>query len=158
MSAASASYPSSGSSRICRNHHAPTSILYPVAPSWPKHAKAATLHVISLAHFVLTHVRGWAANSPIHRVRLAGKCDRLNSEVAMQREEIRIKDARMAAMSPPPTPALPAQRAELVALFPSPILALLLLGCRRHRPLLAPLPRSGSFQEATDRRPDVHRA
>ena len=65
----------------------------PLPPSWPKHAKAATLHIISLAHFVLTHVRGFAANSPIHRVRLAGECDRLNSEVALLREEIRIKDA-----------------------------------------------------------------
>ena len=43
----------------------------PLPPSWPRHAKTAMLHVISLAHFVLTHVRGWAANSPIHRVRLA---------------------------------------------------------------------------------------
>jgi len=72
----------------------------PLPPSWPKHAKAATLHVIAPAHFVITHVRGFAANSPIHRVRLAGECDRLNSEVALLREEIRIKDARMATMSP----------------------------------------------------------
>ena len=69
----------------------------PLPLSWPKHAKAATLHVISLAHFVLTHVRGWAANSPFHRVRLAAERDRLDSAVAMLREEIRIKDARMAA-------------------------------------------------------------
>jgi hypothetical protein len=72
----------------------------PLPLSWPKHAKAATLHVISLAHFVLTHVRGWAANSPLHRVRLAAERDRLDSEVAMLREEIRIKDARMAATAP----------------------------------------------------------
>jgi|GEM_PF-4213864 len=45
----------------------------PLAPSWPKHAKAATLHVISLAHFVLTHVRGRAANSPIYCVQFAAK-------------------------------------------------------------------------------------
>jgi transposase InsO family protein len=79
----------------------------PLPPSWPKHAKAATLHVISLAHFVLTHVRGWAANSPIHRVRLAAERDRLESEVAMLREEIRIKDARMAAMAPHRRPHYP---------------------------------------------------
>jgi hypothetical protein len=47
----------------------------PLPASWPKHAKAATLHVISLAHFALTQVRGWAANSPIHRVRLAAERD-----------------------------------------------------------------------------------
>ena len=57
----------------------------PLPPSWPKHAKAATLHIISLAHFVLTHVRGFAVNSPIHRVRLAAERDRLDSEVALLR-------------------------------------------------------------------------
>jgi hypothetical protein len=53
--------------------------------SWPKHAKAATLHIISIGHFVLTHVRGFAVNSPIHRVRLAAERDRLDSEVALLR-------------------------------------------------------------------------
>ena len=72
----------------------------PLPKSWPKHAKAATLHIISLTHFVLTHVRGFAVNSPIHRVRLAAERDRLDSEVALLREEIRIKDARMAALAP----------------------------------------------------------
>jgi hypothetical protein len=76
----------------------PFSVTLPT--SWPKHAKTATLHVISLAHFVLTHVRGFAVNSPIHRIRLAAERDRLDSEVALLREEIRIKDARMAAMAP----------------------------------------------------------
>jgi hypothetical protein len=56
---------------------------------------------------VLTHVRGWAANSPLHRVRLAAERDRLDSEVAMLREEIRIKDARMAAMAPHRRPHYP---------------------------------------------------
>lgn len=49
----------------------------PLPASWPKHAKSATLHVISLAHFALTQVRGWAANSPILRVRLAAERDQL---------------------------------------------------------------------------------
>ncbi|HJX53394.1 MAG TPA: hypothetical protein VJ801_11565, partial [Polyangia bacterium] len=72
----------------------------PLPKSWPKHAKAATLHIIFLTHFVLTHVRGFAVNSPIHRVRLAAELDHLDSEVALLREEIRIKDARMAALAP----------------------------------------------------------
>ncbi len=75
--------------------------------SWPKHAKVATLHVISLAHFALIQVRGWAANSPIHRVRLAAERDQLNGEVAMLREEIRIRDARMAALVPHRRPHYP---------------------------------------------------
>ena len=79
----------------------------PLPASWPKHAKSATLHVISIAHFALTHVRGWAANSPILRVRLAAERDQLNSEVAMLHEEIRIKDARMAALGPHRRPHYP---------------------------------------------------
>jgi hypothetical protein len=75
--------------------------------SWPKHAKGATLHVVSLAYFVLSHVRGFAVNSPIHRVRLAAERDRLDSEVALLREEIRIKDARMAALTPHRRPHYP---------------------------------------------------
>jgi putative transposase len=90
----------------------------PLPPSWPKHAKAATLHVISLAHFVLTHVRGWAANSPLHRVRRAAECDRLDSEVATLREEIRIKDARMAALAPHRRPHYPpAERMAILQLM-----------------------------------------
>ena len=85
----------------------PSSFSVPLPSSWPKHAKTATLHVISLAHFALTHVRGWAANSLIHRVRLAAERDQLNSEVAMLREEIRIKDARMATLVPHRRPHYP---------------------------------------------------
>src|ERR1017187_1293083 len=85
--------------------HAPFSV--PLPWSWPKHAKSATLHVISLAHFVLPHVRGWAADSPLHRVRLAADRDRLDTEVALLREEIRIKDARMAALAPHRRPHYP---------------------------------------------------
>jgi len=53
----------------------------PLPKSWPKHTKAATLHVISLAHFVLTHVRGFALNSHVHRVRIAAERDRLDAQV-----------------------------------------------------------------------------
>jgi hypothetical protein len=38
-------------------------------------------------------VRGFAVSRSIHRVRLAAERDRLDSEVAFLREEIRIKDA-----------------------------------------------------------------
>ncbi|MGA9654257.1 MAG: hypothetical protein WBV96_10140, partial [Polyangia bacterium] len=84
-----------------------SSFSVPLPSSWPKHAKSATLHVISLANFALTQVRGWAANSPIHRVRLAAQLDQLNSEVAMLREEIPIKDARMATLLPHRRPHYP---------------------------------------------------
>ena len=38
----------------------------PLPPTWPECTKSAIVHAIALAHFVLTHVRGWCVNSP-HR-------------------------------------------------------------------------------------------
>jgi len=48
--------------------------------------RSGVLHAISLAHFSLTYTRSWAANSWNARVR---------QELALVREEIRIKDSRM---------------------------------------------------------------
>jgi hypothetical protein len=39
-----------------------SSFSVPLPSSWPKHAKAATLHVISLAHFALTQVREYTVS------------------------------------------------------------------------------------------------
>ena len=75
---------------LCSSTMSTSPFSVPLPTSWPKHAKAATLQIISLAHFVLTHVRGFAVNSPIHRVRLAAERDRLDSVVVLLREEIRI--------------------------------------------------------------------
>jgi len=61
--------------------------------NWPRLARSAIVHAIALARLVVTHVRGWCADSPLKRVRLAAECERLRSEVAMLREELRIKDA-----------------------------------------------------------------
>jgi hypothetical protein len=44
---------------------------------WPRLAKSAIVHAIALAHLVVTHVRGWCADSPLKRVRLAAECERL---------------------------------------------------------------------------------
>jgi transposase InsO family protein len=58
------------------------------------------VHAISLAHYALVYTRGWAANGSNDRVRLTAKADQLEQEVALDREEIRIKDTRMAAIPP----------------------------------------------------------
>ena len=50
----------------------------PLPKSWPLHVKSAVLHIISLAHFSITHARGWAANSVSERVRTAAENDRLH--------------------------------------------------------------------------------
>lgn len=54
------------------------------------------LNVVSLAHATMAISRGWCADSPLKRVQLAGELDQAKQEVALLREEMRIKDARMA--------------------------------------------------------------
>ncbi|MBN1770785.1 MAG: hypothetical protein JXB32_05955, partial [Deltaproteobacteria bacterium] len=52
----------------------------PFPKGWPRFAKSAILHALALAHFVITHVRGWCINSPLERVRLRAENERLRSE------------------------------------------------------------------------------
>lgn len=72
----------------------------PLPKSWGKHVKSGILHIIALAQYALTYSRSWAADSTNQRVRLKADNDRLTQEVAQLREEIRIKDARMAKLDP----------------------------------------------------------
>ena len=53
-----------------------------------------------MAPYAITCARGWAANSINPRVRLAAENDRLKQESQLLREEIRIKDVRMAKIDP----------------------------------------------------------
>ncbi len=89
----------------------------PLPRRWPRHAKAAVLHVVALAHAAMTQARGWCANSPVARVRLAAENERLRSVVALLVEELRIKDARIAAIPPQRRPHYaPADRLAILAL------------------------------------------
>lgn len=67
-----------------------------VPKSWSRSIQAALVHIMSLAHYALVYTRSWAANGSTDRVRLAAKADHLEQEVALLREELRIKDARLA--------------------------------------------------------------
>jgi putative transposase len=67
---------------------------------WTRSVQAALLHVIALAKYALVFTRSWAADSTNGRVRLAAKCDQLKEEVALLRDELRVKDARMARIPP----------------------------------------------------------
>ena len=67
----------------------------PLPSCWNDSVRSGMLHVISLAQFAAAHTRGWAANSVNARIRLKGENDRLQEEVQLLREEIRIKDARL---------------------------------------------------------------
>ena len=79
----------------------------PLPKSWTKHVRSAVLHVISLAQYAAVYTRAWAADSVNTRVRLKAENDRLTQQVALLREEIRIKDARMARMDPSRRPHYP---------------------------------------------------
>jgi len=72
----------------------------PLPHGWPSLVKSAILHVVSLTQFTLAYSRGWAANSPNSRIRLRAQLDRARQEITLLREEVRIKDVRMAPLAP----------------------------------------------------------
>jgi len=61
----------------------------------------------SLAQFTIAYTRGWAADSANTRVRLKAKLDRALQDNALLREEMRIKDVRMARIPPHRRPLYP---------------------------------------------------
>jgi hypothetical protein len=77
----------------------------------PKHrlrrVRSGTLHAISLARLSLTVARSHAAHAWDLRVRLTEENDRLRQEIALLREELRIKDARMERVPPLRRPHYP---------------------------------------------------
>jgi len=59
---------------------------------WPQRVRSAVLHVIALAQYVMIYTRGWAADSPIARLRLKAEthlCLRFISS------SLRAKDLRV---------------------------------------------------------------
>ena len=94
---------------------APERLLLP--RTWPEHVKTAFLHAISLAHIALTHARVWCVKSPIERVRLKALLERARCEIGCLKEEIRIKDARMARVPAHRRPHyLPTERMAILEL------------------------------------------
>jgi putative transposase len=75
------------------------------------------LCVIALAKHALIYTRSWAANSPNERLRLAARANQSDQETMLQREEIRIKDRRMARIPPSRRPHYePADRLAILEL------------------------------------------
>ncbi len=62
------------------------------------------LNIIALAQYATAYTRSWAVNSPIDRLRLKAENDRLRQKVALLKEEVRIKDARMKRVEPQKRP------------------------------------------------------
>ena len=79
----------------------------PVPSGWAKNVRPAVLHVISLAHYAIACARGWAANSINARVRLTSDNHRLKQDNQLLREELRIKDTRLAKTDPRRGPYYP---------------------------------------------------
>ena len=75
--------------------------------AWTEHVRSAVLHVLSLAQYAAVYTRARAAESVNTRARLKAENDTLTQEVTFLREEIRIKDARMARIGPPRRPHFP---------------------------------------------------
>ncbi len=71
----------------------------PLPKGWQGCVKSAVLHAIALAHYAIVYARAWAADSINARVRLATDNDRLREECALLREELRIKDTRIAQIT-----------------------------------------------------------
>jgi transposase InsO family protein len=67
--------------------------------SWKPSVRSAILHVVSLAQYAAVYARSWAADSTNQRVRLKAENDRVQQELALLREELRIKDSRMGQIS-----------------------------------------------------------
>jgi len=89
----------------------------PLPKSWPKHAKTAFLSAVSLAHRAAVVTNSWCVNSRIARVRLVAENQQLKTEVAMLREEMRIKDVRMSQLAPENRPHYPpVERLAILAL------------------------------------------
>ena len=93
----------------------PSSI--PLPKQWPNQAKTAFLCAVALAHQAMVWSVSWCINSRIGRVRLIGENEQLKAEVAMLKEELRIKNARLdriPAASRPHYP--PTERHAILAL------------------------------------------
>ena len=74
---------------------------------WPRRVRSAVVHALAMARTSLVLARGEAENHFDKRLRLHAEVDRLRTEVALLKEEIRIKDARMERLLPQRRPYYP---------------------------------------------------
>ncbi|MGC4065033.1 MAG: hypothetical protein QM784_10400 [Polyangiaceae bacterium] len=89
----------------------------PLPSSWSDFAKSAFLSSISMAHRAMTWTQSWCVNSTIARLRLTAENQQLHVEVAMLREELRIKDARLLRIPASQRPHYaPTERLAILAL------------------------------------------
>jgi hypothetical protein len=71
----------------------------PARHALPRPCSACGLRAIALAHIGIVTARGWCANSPIARVRLAGENERLEAKLASLLVAARGRDSCAAPRS-----------------------------------------------------------
>ena len=99
------------------NGDTPTNSNAALPKGWPGHVQTSMLNAISMARYSIVNARGWSANSPSAVVRLKAENDRQKEEIALLREEMRIKDARTARIDPHHRPQYPpCERMAILAL------------------------------------------
>lgn len=67
----------------------------PLPKGWNACVKPAATQALSLARWTTVRTLGWAADSTNQRLRLKAENQRLQQDLHLLREEMRIKDARM---------------------------------------------------------------
>ncbi len=84
---------------------------------WPKSVKSALVCAVAFAQAAVIESRSWCANSRIERIRLSSDNERLAAEIALLREELRIKDVRLARITAANRPHYPpTERLAILAL------------------------------------------
>jgi putative transposase len=79
----------------------------PLPKDWSAAIKAGCVQAVAMAHYALVHARAFGENSPLADVRRAAQIERLEAEVALLREELRIKDVRLGRIPPAKRPHYP---------------------------------------------------
>ncbi|HEX2870960.1 MAG TPA: DDE-type integrase/transposase/recombinase, partial [Polyangiaceae bacterium] len=89
----------------------------PLPDEWPEQTRSGLLQALGLLRVAVYTVRGWAENSPLAKARLQGEVERLETEVALLQQELRLKNARMARIEAARRPHYtPVERLEILML------------------------------------------
>jgi len=79
----------------------------PLPKDWARSVKSAMIHVIALTQYAAVYTRSWMADSTNPRLRDKADLEQANQEIALLREEMRIKNVRMELIPPHRRPFYP---------------------------------------------------
>jgi len=72
----------------------------PLPRSWNRRVKSAVLQILALSHYTFAGLIARAVHDRNRQTPMRAEIDRLQQELALLREELRIKNARMARLHP----------------------------------------------------------